>query len=323
METLIETLILTQEEVKNLLTMKDALDAVEHAFRMHGLNAVQMPAKIYLEFERGDLRAMPAYLDGKAGVKWVNSHPDNSSVGLPTVMALLIYNDPETGFPLAVMDATHITNVRTGAAGGIASKYLARQKSKVIGFVGCGVQAYTQLLAHKEIFDIKDVKCFDIKEESSRKFVEFCEKIGVHAEIFEIEEVCNCDILITTTPSRKPIVKREWITDGTHINAIGADAPGKQELDPEIMKAARVYVDDRNQAFHSGEVNVPLSMGVIREEDIVGTIGEVITGKVEGRKGDEITVFDSTGLAIQDIATASIVFQRATEKNIGTRIKFF
>jgi len=318
-----ETLILTQKEIKSLLTMEDALKAVEHAFKMHGMNAVQMPAKIYLDFEKGDLRAMPAYLDGKAGVKWVNSHPENSKVGLPTVMALLIYNDPETGFPLAVMDATHITNMRTGAAGGVASKYLAKQNSKVLGFVGCGTQAYTQLIAHKELFDIKEVKCFDISEDRASKFVEFCGNESIHAEFMEIEEVCNCDILITTTPSRKPIVREEWISEGTHINAIGADAPGKQELDSEIMKMARVFVDDRDQAFHSGEVNVPLSKGIIKPEDIVGTIGEVITGKVEGRLGDEITVFDSTGLAIQDIATASIVFQRAVEGKVGTKISFF
>ncbi|MBO8181350.1 MAG: alanine dehydrogenase [Archaeoglobus sp.] len=318
-----ETLILTQKEIKGLLTMEDALNAVEHAFEMHGLNAVQMPAKIYLEFQKGDLRAMPAYLDGKAGVKWVNSHPGNREVGLPTVMALLIYNDPETGFPLAVMDATHITNMRTGAAGGIASKYLARPNSKVLGFVGCGTQAYTQLLAHKGVFEIKEAKCFDIREENSSKFIEFCEAQGIPAEVLELEEVCNCDILITTTPSRKPIVRREWISEGTHINAIGADAPGKQELDPEIIRTAKVFVDDKEQAFHSGEVNVPLAKGVIREEDIAGTIGEVITGKIKGREGNEITVFDSTGLAIQDIATASIVFQRATEKNVGTKITFF
>jgi alanine dehydrogenase len=318
-----ETLILTQDEIKELLTMKDALDAVEHAFEMHGKNMVQMPAKIYLEFEKGDLRAMPAYLDGKAGVKWVNSHPHNSEKGLPTVMALLIYNDPETGFPLAVMDATHITNMRTGAAGGIASKYLAKKDSSVLGFIGCGTQAYTQLSAHMELFDLESIKCFDLSREKSERFAEHCRKFGFNVKVVDIEGACRSDILITTTPSRKPVVKREWIGDGTHINAIGADAPGKQELDPEIIRDARVFVDDREQAFHSGEVNVPLSQGLISEENIAGTIGEVIVGSVRGREGDEITVFDSTGLAIQDISTASIVFQRALEKKIGRKIDFF
>lgn len=303
--------------------MKDALIAVEHAFEMHGKNEVQMPAKIYLEFEKGDLRAMPAYLDGKAGVKWVNSHPENNKKGLPTVMALLIYNDPETGFPLAVMDATHITNMRTGAAGGIASKHLARKDSKILGFVGCGIQAYTQFMAHKEIFDVEVVKCFDISESHARKFVEFCKNQGVDAKIHELEKVCACDILITTTPSRKPVVMSEWVMEGTHINAIGADAPGKQELDPNILKNARVFVDDREQAFHSGEVNVPLSSGIITKNDIVGTIGEVIVGKVRGRMETEVTVFDSTGLAIQDISTASIIFRRAQEMGVGEKIRFF
>jgi alanine dehydrogenase len=303
--------------------MEDTLEAVEHAFEMHGKNAVQMPAKIYLEFEKGDLRAMPAYLDGKAGVKWVNSHPNNSEVGLPTVMALLIFNDPETGFPLAVMDATHITNMRTGAAGGIASKYLARKDSRVLGFVGCGMQAYTQLSAHSEFFNIEKVKAFDIIASRAKKFADYCIKKGVDAEVTSIEGACDCDILITTTPSRKPIVKGEWVNAGTHINAIGADAPGKQELESRLIKNARVFVDDREQAFHSGEVNVPLSTGIIAPEEIAGTIGEVITGKVKGRIGDEITIFDSTGLAIQDIATASIVLKRATEEGLGLKVKFF
>jgi alanine dehydrogenase len=318
-----DTLVLTQRDVKNLLTMSDALNAVEHAFRMHGMNAVQMPPKVYLKFERGDLRAMPAYLDGKAGIKWVNSHPENLRFNLPTVMALLIFSDPETGFPLAIMDATHITNMRTGAAAGIASKYLAKPRSKVLGIVGCGTQAYTQFLAHTELFDIEMVRCFDIREENSRRFADYCEKRGVRAEVVELKEVCKCDILVTATPSRSPIIRREWISEGTHINAIGADAPGKQELDPKIIKDARVFVDDREQAFHTGEVNVPLSIGIIDRDKIIGTIGEVVVGKIKGRMGKEITVFDSTGLAIQDIATASIVFQRAKERGIGKRINFF
>ncbi|AGK61632.1 L-alanine dehydrogenase [Archaeoglobus sulfaticallidus PM70-1] len=318
-----ETIILTKEDIMDILTMDDTLKAVEHAFEMHGKNEVQMPAKIYLEFEKGDLRAMPAYLDGKAGVKWVNSHPHNSEVGLPTVMALLIYNDPETGFPLAVMDATHITNMRTGAAGGIASKYLARKDSKIIGFIGCGVQAYTQLSAHLKLFDVEKVRCYDLSESHAKKFVDYCSKQNIDAEFARIEKACDCDILVTITPSRKPVVMAEWVADGTHINAIGADAPGKQELDPEILKKSRVFVDDKEQAFHSGEVNVPLSKGIISENDIAGTIGEVIVGKVKGRIGDEITVFDSTGLAIQDISTASIIYSRAIEKGVGLKIRFF
>ena len=319
-----ETLVLTQQEVESVLTMRDVMDAVERAFKLHGLGKTQMPPKVYLTFDKGDLRAMPAYLDGKAGIKWVNSHPDNPKKGFPTVMAVLIYNDPETGFPLAVMDATHITNMRTGAAGGIAAKYLARKDSKVFGFVGCGMQAKTQLLSLNEVFDIETVKAYDISREKAKSFADFCSALGVECVAEEIRDVCRCDVLVTTTPSRKPVVKNEWIEKGTHINAIGADAPGKQELDAEILLRGKVVVDDVAQAVHSGEVNVPISRGIFREEDIHATLGEIVAGKKKGREAeDEITLFDSTGLAIQDIATASVVYERAVEKGLGMKIEFF
>jgi len=319
-----DTLILTQEEIEGFLTMKDVMKAVEHAFEMHGKNAVQMPPKVYLTFEKGDLRAMPAHMENHAGIKWVNSHPENPKRGLPTVMALLIYSDPETGFPLAVMDATHITSMRTGAAGGIAAKYLARKNSKVFGFVGCGRQAYTQILALKEVFDIEEVKAYDIYESNAEKFAEFCREMGIEASVMNIEKTCDCDVLTTTTPSRKPVVMKEWIRPGTHINAIGADAPGKQELEDSILLSAKVVVDDMEQALHSGEVNVPISKGVLKPDDIHASLGEVIIGKKPGRESDdEITIFDSTGLAIQDIATASVVYELAVKNGVGTKVRFF
>ncbi len=319
-----ETLILSRSDVEKILDMKTCMNAVEHAFELHGRGITQMPAKIYLVFEKGDLRAMPAYIEGHAGIKWVNSHPENREKGLPTVMALLIYNDPETGFPLAVMDATHITNLRTGAAGGIAGKYLARKDTKILGFIGCGMQAETQFLALREIFDVEKILCYDISEKNSRKFAEFVEKNGVDSRIVSAEEACKCDLLITTTPSRKPVVKAEWIEEGTHINAIGADAPGKQELDPEILKKAKIVVDDYQQAIHSGEINVPISEGIITPENIHASIGEIIAGKKKGRESyDEITIFDSTGLAIQDISTASVVYEKAKEMKAGMRFNFF
>ncbi|RLI74231.1 alanine dehydrogenase [Archaeoglobales archaeon] len=319
-----ETLLLTKKDAEKILTMEDTIKAVEHAFEMHGKSLTQMPPKIYLNFDKGDLRAMPAYLEGKAGVKWVNSHPDNPKIGLPTVMALLIYNDPETGFPLAVMDAMHITNMRTGAAGGIAAKYLARKDSKVFGFVGCGTQAHTQFMALSMIFKIETVKVYDINERNAKKFVEFCENKGVEAKIESIEKTCNCDVLTTTTPSRKPVVKESWVEKGTHINAIGADAPGKQELDEKLILNAKIVVDDMEQALHSGEINVAISEGILKPENIYATLGEIVVGRKPRRENnDEITIFDSTGLAIQDISTASVVYSRAIESNVGIKIKFF
>jgi len=319
------TLILTEGEVKSLLKMSDAMQAVERAFRLYAEGKdTQMPPKVYLTFEKGDLRAMPALVENYAGVKWVNSHPHNRERGLPTVMALLILSDPETGFPLAVMDATLITCVRTGAAGGIAAKHLARKDSRVFGFVGCGTQAYYQLEALREVFDVEKVLAYDLYPSASANFVEHCSRLGIDAVACDCEKACRCDVLTTTTPSTSPVVKDEWVEEGTHINAIGADAPGKQELDEKLLLRAKIVVDDIEQAVHGGEINVAISKGIIKPDDIHATIGEVIAGLKPGRESeDEITVFDSTGLAIQDIATASVVFERAKESGTGSYVKFF
>jgi len=321
---------LNKNDVESLLDMKGTLRVVEEAFRQHGLKKVQMPPKLYLFFEKhnGDLRTMPAYLEEQdiTGVKIVNVHPGNPKKGFPTVMALVILNSTETGAPLAIMDGTYLTDMRTGAAGGVAVKYLARKNSKTIGFVGAGNQAKTQLLAINEVIDIEEIKATSTSEKGTLNFKSEMEK-RIGCDIIpkrSIKEVCDCDILVTTTPSREPVVKDEWIAEGTHINAIGADAPGKEELDPMILKRARVVVDDIPQASHSGEINVPLSKKIITEKDICCEIGEVVAGKKKGRtKDSDITVFDSTGLAIQDVATADMVYQKALKENMGIKLQQF
>jgi alanine dehydrogenase len=321
---------LNRNEVESLLDMEGTLKVVEEAFRQHGLKKVQMPPKLYLFFKKhnGDLRTMPAYLEEQdiTGVKIVNVHPDNPKKGFPTVMALVILNSTETGAPVAIMDGTYLTDMRTGAAGGVAVKYLARKNSKIVGFVGTGNQAKTQLLAISEVIDIEEVKATSMSEKSTLAFKDEMEKrIGCSVTPKKsIREVCDCDILVTTTPSREPIVMNGWIAEGTHINAIGADAPGKEELDPNILKRARIVVDDIPQASHSGEVNVPLSKKLIMEKDICCEIGEVVAGKKKARtKDSDITVFDSTGLAIQDVATADMVYQKALKANIGIKLQQF
>lgn len=316
-----ETLILSAEEVKTLITMKEAINAVENAFREYALSKALMPPKVYLTFEQGDLRAMPAYLMEYAGVKWVNSHPKNPNKGLPSVMAILILNNPSNGFPLAVMDATFLTSLRTGAAGGVAVKHLARKESKVFGFIGCGKQARYQLLAIKELCKIELVKAFDINKNAEEKFKKFCESQGVDYELKDAKEVCDCDVLITTTPATKPVVRDEWVNEGTHINAIGADAPGKQELEIPLLLRAKIVVDDMHQALHGGEVNVAVSKGIISDKNIHATLSEIVAGLKKGREGNEITIFDSTGLAIQDIAVAKLVYEKAINKNAGKKIR--
>jgi alanine dehydrogenase len=301
---------------------------VEEAFALYGKRHVQMPAKIYLHLDRycGDFRAMPAYIEGMeaCGIKWVNVHPRNSRFRLPAVMAIFILNDPKTGFPLCIMDATLITSLRTGAAGGVAAKYLARKDSSVIALVGCGAQARTQLLALKEFFKIRSVCVWGNKIEYAKKFVRDTRRMDLKIEIKESIRDCvkDADIVVTTTPTRRPIVKSEWIRPGTHINAIGADAKGKEELDPRLLKRSKVIVDDRAQACHSGEINIPISKGIITEKDIHASLGEIVIGKKKGRTSPkEITIFDSTGLAIQDVAVADLVYKKAVRRKIGRRIK--
>lgn len=325
-----EVLWLTQEEVKSVMDMHSDMQVVERAFRQHGLGKVQMPPKSYLYYTayNGDLRTMPAYLEEEdiTGVKIVNVHPGNPALGLPTVMALIVLISPQTGAPIAIMDGTYLTDIRTGAAGGIAVKYLARKNSKVIGMVGAGNQARTQLEALSEVFEPELVKVTSRTKESCERFIrEAADIISCEIRYEEtIENVCDCDILVTTTPTRKPIVKAQWIKEGTHINAIGADAVGKEELDPELIIRSKIVVDDIVQALHSGEVNVPLSKHYISENDIHAQLGEVIVGLKPGRTSEEeITIFDSTGLAIQDVASAHLVYQRALSKGLGKQVRMF
>ena len=306
------TLLLDRNTVRTLMRMADVINVVEEAFKMCGEGKGKMPAKVYLSLEQGDFRAMPAALPGCAGLKWVNVHPRNPSRGLPSVMAVLIYSDPETGYPLAIMDATEITAYRTGAAAAIASKYLARRSPHTMGVIGAGYQAYTQILAHAELFEPISVSASDISKAAVDRLAQSLPHFSI--KNCSIQEAVASDVVCTLTPSRSPVVKREWIRPGTHINAVGADAPGKQELDPSILKEAIVVVDDLTQASHSGEINVPIQKGLYSANEVYGTLAEVIVGKKKGRTySGAITVFDSTGIAVEDIAVAKLLFEKAQQ----------
>jgi alanine dehydrogenase len=327
-EMLKKTLILHKQEIEKLINMRQALRIIEKTFIAQAQGKVQMPAKIYLHLVkyRGDFRAMPAYIEGThaCGIKWVNVHPENRKYGLAAVMAVIILNDPKTGFPLAVMDGTGITNLRTGAAGGIAAKYLANKNSSRVSLVGCGSQAQTQLMALHRLFKIRLVSVYDRDRSKAIGFIGKMNFLGFKIKCCPNIRDCllQADIVVTTTPSRKPIIKAEWIGSGVHINAIGADAKGKEELEPGILKRAKVVVDNRVQAIHSGEINVPISKKIMKESDIYATLGEVIRGKKKGRiSGEEITVFDSTGLAVCDVAVANYVYKEAIRRRLGKYIR--
>lgn len=288
------------------LSFDGIISAVEEAFAEHCKGIVQMPAKVYVTFDTGDFRTMPAYIPGLdiAGVKIVNVHPGNRERGLPTVMALTVIIDAATGEPSALLNATRLTDFRTGAAGAVATKYLSPKQDIVLGLIGSGRQAETQLEAISRVCEIREIRVWSRRERNQKAFLsQFSQYEG---KATSLERTCDCDVLCTTTPSTSPLVRDEWISEGMHINAIGADAPGKQELDPAILTRARVFIDDYEQATHSGEINVPIAKGLFSSADIAGTLGEVVCGK-KGREHDtEITIFDSTGLALQDLAIAKI-----------------
>ena len=328
--TSVKTLLLTGKQVKKILAMENVLGAVEDAFKHKGLEKVQMPPKAYLFYEKfdGDLRTMPSYVEDMdvSAVKIVNVHPQNAkNYGMRTVMGLLVLIDPHTGAPLAIMDATHITDMRTGAASAIASKYLARPNPRVLGIIGAGNQARTQMLALITQYGrFDEVRIFDLYPEKSKAVARqfrrlYRDRIGKVRSVSSAKDaVSGCDIVVTATSSRSPIVMDEWVGEGTHINCIGADAPGKQELDSRILKRARVIIDDWEQASHSGEINVPLSKGELTKDDVNGEIGLIVAGLSSGRQSDtEITVFCSTGLAVQDSLTAKIVYDAASKENVG------
>lgn len=324
-----QVLVLSDAEVRQLLGMPEAISAVEAAFRELGSGRASMPAKTYLQFPEhgGDLRVMPASAGLElAGVKVVNSHAGNPRRGLPAVVATYVLVSQETGMPLALMGATYLTAVRTGAASAVATRYMARAGSTTVGLVGAGVQAVFQLEAVAGVLAVGRVLLwgpgFDRERtegcarEIGRRFP------GLRVEIVEeLAAAAAAEVVCTTTPSRSPIVPDDAVRPGTHINAVGADGPGKQELDPAILRRARVVVDEWEQARHGGELNVPLAGGEVGEEQVAGSLAQVVAGEVAGRTSpEEVTVFDSTGLAIEDLAVASLVYRQARKAGRGTLI---
>jgi alanine dehydrogenase len=320
-----ETLLLDSSDVDENAQMGDVVAAVEAAFAAYEEGRTKMPAKSYVDLPKynGDFRSMPAYMAADdwdaAGIKWVNVHPDNpEQFDLPTVMGTMIYSDPETAVPLAIMDGTELTMKRTGAAAAVATDHLAVEDATSLGIVGAGVQSYTQLDAIAQVRDVQTVVVSDVRDEAVERFKD------VYGDDFdvqrgEISDAAHCDIVSTVTPVEDPIVHPEDVGEHTHVNAMGADAEGKHELADDVLLDAKVVIDDFEQCTHSGEVNVPFSTGVMDADDIYGEIGEIVTGVRDGRRDDDgVTVFDSTGLAIQDVAAAHVVYEHAFENDNGT-----
>ncbi len=325
-----KTLILGRTDMIGLLTPAEYNDCVEHAFRMHGEGRVYMEPKGHIVLDRypGEWEVMPSYIEEPeaAACKWVSIREENARFDLPTVFSILIYTHPETGFPLAICDGSHHTMMRTGSSAAVSAKWLARKDSKVLAVVGAGTVGRGVLATCAEVFPWEEVRIWSRGQPTLDAFVEEEQPRYPQFELStstDLERVVRgADVVVTGTHARRGIVQDEWISPGTHIAALGADLEGEQELDARILQRARIFVDDIRQCRTDGEINVPLRDGIISEDDIAGEIGKVISGEVEGRQSDDqITVFDSTGIALQDSATVPLEYGRALAAGVGVEKK--
>lgn len=325
-----KTLILGRTDMVGLLTPSEYNDCVEHAFRMHGLGRVYMEPKghIVLERYRGEWEVMPSWIEEPeaAACKWVSIREDNSRYDLPAVFSILVYTHPETGFPLAICDGSHHTLMRTGASAAVSAKWLARKDSRVLAIVGAGSVGQGTLATCEPVFPWDEVRVWSRTQASVDRFLESERPKYPDLRLdgsTELEQVVRgADVVVTGTHARQWIVDESWVAPGTHIAALGADLEGEQELDPRILQRGRVFVDDIRQCRPDGEINVALREGLIEEGDVAGEIGKVICGELEGRQSDEqITVFDSTGIALQDSATVPLEYERAVAAGVGVEKK--
>jgi len=315
-----EVLYLSRSDVEKVdLKMEEIIRVVEEAFREKGLGRVEMPPKPGIHPKKDSfIHAMPAYIPkmDAAGIKWVGGFPENYKHGLPYITGLLILNDPETGVPLSVMDCTWITAKRTGAATAVAAKYLARKDSKVFGIIGCGVQGRSNLEALMAVFNLEEVRAYDINRENLKRYVEeMTLKYGVRVVPARSprEAVEGCDIVVTATPILKhpnPVIERSWLKSGGFACPLDFDSYWK----PEAMHAVDKFcTDDIDQLQYYRTV------GYFRDiPEVYADLGEIVAGKKPGRESDEERIISmNLGLAIEDMATAIMIYERAKKKGIG------
>lgn len=322
-------LILTREDVIQVLTMKDCMVVVEKAFIELVNGTADLPLRIPIKSPDGLSLYMPAYLrDMKAlACKVVAVYKDNPTrFNLPTTIGKVMLQNPETGEVICIMDGGYLTSVRTGAASGVATKYLANEgHGLTVGVFGAGVQAKTQLWAVAEARSLKLALVYDKEMDIARKFArEMSEKLGFEVHLSNsVRETVETDIIITATSSSTPLFDGSYVKPGTHINGIGSHTPNARELDTEIVKRSKFIGDSREACFkEAGDIMIPLQERSITEAHFHAELGEIITGRKPGRlTTDEITLFKSNGLAIQDAATAKLVYDKAKELGVGKEIE--
>jgi alanine dehydrogenase len=288
-----------------------------------------MPTRLRIDVEKynGNTLIMPAYLSqlNALGTKIVSIYQNNKKYDLSTTMGIIIINDPETGFPKAIMDGTYITALRTGAAGAVASKYLSRKDASIATIIGAGVQGSSQLMGLCEVRDIKRVYISDINQKMCKDYIRSMDKqYNIEFIVTKNLEksVRESDIIITATSSSDPVFKEEWINEGCHITGIGSHSPNTREIDENIFIRNPKIVLDTWDAKDVGDIAFPIHKGILKIEDIYGEIGEIVVGKKKGRVTDEeITIFKSVGMAITDVSTASMTYKIAKEAKIGKLLR--
>src|SRR5687768_1402263 len=327
-----KTLLLKKEEVRKLISMKEVICTVEEAYKAFNSNQVIQPpyTGIELPSHRGEIDFKLGYYQGnemismKASSGGFKNNPEQ--YGVPNGMGTILLFDGRNGGLVCVMDGSLITGLRTGACGAVSVKALARKNAKKITSIGTGNQARMQIRAITEVMKIEEIHAWDSHPETLARYKADIESefgIPVVTANSKKEAVQNADILITTTRGKGALVEAEWIKPGTHIVAIGTDAPGKQELDPQIFRGAKVVVDSIAQCIEKGETQHPLNQKIMAKGDIHAEIGEILLGQKPGRENDEeVTIFDSTGMAIQDNTTATKIYRNAIETKVGAFFEF-
>lgn len=316
-------LVLKESEVASVLTMADGVRLVEESFRQHAAGATTLAPRLVMKLEgdAGNFRVMAAIVPGMGGfgLKTLTGTPGKRAPE-STYFAML-YFDVATGALLSIMPGTHITGIRTGAASGVATRYLAREDARVLGLFGAGFQGRNQVAAIREVRDIQSVKIFDVSSGAAESLASALRDDGLEAIVSSSPEevVRGSDVIASATTAKEPPILGAWLEPGVHVNAAGANAPVKREIDPEGFARARVVVDFREQVLgEAGDLMHAIESGAIVPEDVAVELGEVVTGAAPGRTtDDEITLFKSVGVAIEDIAVASHVYEAAKEKGLG------
>ena len=324
-------LILSRNNVESLVTMKEAIQAVEMSFLEQHEGKAVCPKRSIIGVDKHEGLAyyMPAYLSGteSLAVKIVTQFEGNFEHGLPTILASILLNDPRNGKLLALMDGTHITATRTGAASAVATKYLARKNSSVAGVLGTGGQARAQARGLREVLkNLTRIKVFDILPKRAREFADSVSReLSLTVEAVGTSKQCveNSDVIVLATTSRVPVLDGDWVTVGAHINSIGVVGPDGRELDDKTIRKAKIVVDTLEGALaETGDLTIPIKNGIISQDSVYAELHEIVSGQKPGRTSQtETTCWKAVGLALEDAAVARTVYDKAKEEGIGKEME--